>query len=339
MKHLFLLIFTLILCQNTYAQNEPLQPFESLGKTVKVLTLSNGKYNESFPNDSIMRVGSVLYNRNTGELVSVIPPDTLQPRTDVASRWLSIDPLAHKFAAWSPYNFVMNNPVFFIDPDGAEIDISNLSKEDRAVYEANIKILTSNKLFNAYYSWLINSKTVYHIKSGSGAGGSGSFNPKTKDIHSINDTYTLSQEMFHAFQSDLKVYDDDDDSVRETEGDLVSYNIASDISSTSGFMGLEWSDGTQDAKFLDKKTSTYNESVLGKDFDTFFDESVEKRIVFYKNREINDGIKAPDTYVQPNSHKSPIALKTAIKLVMENNAQNLTGPRLENGNYYSNKNE
>jgi Effector protein len=71
-----------------------------------------------------MRIGSVLYNRNTGELVSVIPPDTLQPRTDVASRWLSIDPLAHKFAAWSPYNFVMNNPVFFIDPDGREIRIT-----------------------------------------------------------------------------------------------------------------------------------------------------------------------------------------------------------------------
>ena len=104
-----------------YAQNAPLQPFESLGKTVKVLTLSNGKYNENFPNDSIMRIGSVLYNRNTGELVSVIPPDTLgQPRTDVPSRWLSIDPLAHKFAAWSPYNFVMNNPVYFIDPDGRE---------------------------------------------------------------------------------------------------------------------------------------------------------------------------------------------------------------------------
>jgi Bacterial toxin 23 len=113
-----LLLAFALLSTTAYAQNEPLQPFESLGKTVKVLTLSNGKYNESFPNDSIMRIGSVLYNRNTGELVAVIPPDTLQPRTDVPSRWLSIDPLAHKFAAWSPYNFVMNNPVVMTDPDG-----------------------------------------------------------------------------------------------------------------------------------------------------------------------------------------------------------------------------
>jgi hypothetical protein len=161
MKHLFLLTFTLILCQNTYAQNEPLQPFESLGKTVKVLTLSNGKYNESFPNDSIMRIGSVLYNRNTGELVSVIPPDTLQPRTDVPSRWLSIDPLAHKFAAWSPYNFVMNNPVLMIDPDGcAPVDTRYYDEKGNLIHHskdnlknATVIVTDANRvLFNIWFN-------------------------------------------------------------------------------------------------------------------------------------------------------------------------------------------
>ena len=32
--------------------------------------------------------------------------------------WLSIDPLAEKFPAWSPYNYTMNSPVNLIDPDG-----------------------------------------------------------------------------------------------------------------------------------------------------------------------------------------------------------------------------
>ena len=36
---------------------------------------------------------------------------------DVA-RFLSLDPLAKDFAAWSPYNYVVGNPVKFIDPDG-----------------------------------------------------------------------------------------------------------------------------------------------------------------------------------------------------------------------------
>jgi RHS repeat-associated protein len=33
-------------------------------------------------------------------------------------RWNSVDPLSEKFKAWSGYNFVMSNPISFIDPDG-----------------------------------------------------------------------------------------------------------------------------------------------------------------------------------------------------------------------------
>ena len=36
------------------------------------------------------------------------------------SNWLSVDPLAEKFPAFSPYVFSANNPIYYVDPDGKE---------------------------------------------------------------------------------------------------------------------------------------------------------------------------------------------------------------------------
>ena len=36
-------------------------------------------------------------------------------------RWLSVDPLADMYPGWSPYNYTLNNPLIFIDPNGMSV--------------------------------------------------------------------------------------------------------------------------------------------------------------------------------------------------------------------------
>ncbi|MDL1867746.1 RHS repeat-associated core domain-containing protein, partial [Betaproteobacteria bacterium PRO4] len=38
-------------------------------------------------------------------------------------RWMVRDPLAMKYPSWSPYNYVLNNPVRLFDPDGKQVDV------------------------------------------------------------------------------------------------------------------------------------------------------------------------------------------------------------------------
>jgi hypothetical protein len=130
--------FALLFTASLFAQHEPIQPFEELGIKVKVLTLSNGKYQESFPNDTLLPIGSVLLNRVTGEIVSIVVKDSIEDeyslQPEAVSRWLSPDPLAAKYPNWSPYTAFLNNPVLFVDPDGREVIISYKQGEETKSY-------------------------------------------------------------------------------------------------------------------------------------------------------------------------------------------------------------
>lgn len=100
------------------------QPFEEYGYKVKVATLSGGKFLEFFDQDSLVEIGSVVLNVNTGKIVGFVTYDTVYRESDlqpeIISRWISPDPHSDKYTDVSPYNFVLNNPVRLVDVDGRD---------------------------------------------------------------------------------------------------------------------------------------------------------------------------------------------------------------------------
>jgi len=58
-------------------------------------------------------------------------------------RWMNIDPLASKYESFSTYNYCLNNPVFFVDPDGKRIIVGNID-DQKKVLELFNKTLGGN---------------------------------------------------------------------------------------------------------------------------------------------------------------------------------------------------
>jgi hypothetical protein len=115
------ILLSLLLLPAALCRAQVDNPFESIGKKGKILTLSNGKYVETFDYDSVERIGSVIINIRTRKVVRLLKSErTFRKFSDnsSASRWWSPDPLAQNMTQWSPYNFAYDNPIRFNDPDG-----------------------------------------------------------------------------------------------------------------------------------------------------------------------------------------------------------------------------
>jgi hypothetical protein len=98
-------------------------------------------------------------------------------------RWFSVDNMEGKYSSLSPYNSFRNNPMFFIDPDGNEIEpwkwtrglfgyklfgpfysFSNLDNSDIKFDKSYHSLMNNSKVFRKVISRLKNSSRTYRFQ-------------------------------------------------------------------------------------------------------------------------------------------------------------------------------
>lgn len=102
--------------------NKEANPFRDMDIRVPVVSMSDGRFDEVHDEDTLVRIGSVIYNRFTQRIEGLISSDSLArelgAEPDVASRFTTIDPEADEMPDQSPYSYAKNNPLRYVDPDG-----------------------------------------------------------------------------------------------------------------------------------------------------------------------------------------------------------------------------
>lgn len=102
------------------------QPFKQYNYNVQMVTASNGENYEFYDQEVTARIGTVEINRLTGKITQFIEPTKDDMPDEVISRmydpalgkFWQVDPKADKRFWVTPYNFVQNNPVNRVDPNG-----------------------------------------------------------------------------------------------------------------------------------------------------------------------------------------------------------------------------
>lgn len=128
------------------------------------------------------------------------------------SVWMSVDPMAEKYAGWSPYNYVLLNPVNAIDPDGNDVILLKAPKG--AMGFGHAAMLVGNEIDG----WR------YYSKEGTNAilGAYGSSN-KSNDYERGEKVY----ETLEKFAQEINVIDNKAGHPRYTE----AYRIKADANS------------------------------------------------------------------------------------------------------------
>ena len=65
--------------------------------------------------------------------------------SDLMTGWLSVDPMADKYPSLSPYAYCGWNPVKLVDPNGEELDIPDITQNNRKQTQDDILSLVKKE--------------------------------------------------------------------------------------------------------------------------------------------------------------------------------------------------
>jgi hypothetical protein len=155
-----------------------------------------------FPNDTLVRIGTVIFNTITNQVVDLVVLDStnandLRRQPYITSRWMSPDPLAEKYYEISPYTYCANNPIKFIDPTGMTIDPVNepaaqITQEEFEKFYSKF-VIKGNGKDRSIADYFVASKNKDRSFSYNKIDNTSGLNA---DLQTIKEQYNLSDEQF-----------------------------------------------------------------------------------------------------------------------------------------------
>jgi len=99
-------------------------------------------------------------------------------------RWMNLDPLAEKYLNMTPYNFTLNNPIIFVDPDGMRVEWADgLDEDEKEILGYAIYYLRKNsETFDKAFSELHSSDVVFKVGKTGKEGPWGLYTRPTEDM-------------------------------------------------------------------------------------------------------------------------------------------------------------
>ncbi|MFZ2898064.1 MAG: hypothetical protein WA004_05550 [Saprospiraceae bacterium] len=132
-----------------YLQDKDISPYAMFGDSSVVLLTDAERYGkqfiEIFNTDKLSETYKIEFDQKAAKIrfynkkEELIKEELLDP--EMIARFLSVDPRADKYYGWSPYNYVLGNPIRNTDPQGDTVRIGgangNFDWTPGATYDGN----------------------------------------------------------------------------------------------------------------------------------------------------------------------------------------------------------